>query len=127
MAASHKHAAQNAKAPTRNIASASFQCRLNVAARHLDLGHAVFFRGYPLIASSSAIRRGVIDGRRADGQQEREGFEPSKPAKVQRFSRPPHSTALPPLQVLASTQSDFSESPADTAIFSPFLCNAACL
>ena len=28
---------------------------------------------------------------------EREGFEPPDPAKDQRFSRPPHSTALPPL------------------------------
>ncbi len=28
---------------------------------------------------------------------EREGFEPPLPVKVKRFSRPPHSTALPPL------------------------------
>lgn len=28
---------------------------------------------------------------------EREGFEPPDPAKDQRFSRPPHSTALPSL------------------------------
>ena len=37
----------------------------------------------------------------ADGaswNSERVGFEPTEPAKVQRFSRPPHSTALPPLQ-----------------------------
>ncbi len=31
---------------------------------------------------------------------EREGFEPPLPLRVKRFSRPPHSTALPPLQVL---------------------------
>ena len=30
---------------------------------------------------------------------EREGFEPPLPLRVKRFSRPPHSTALPPLQV----------------------------
>ncbi len=29
---------------------------------------------------------------------EREGFEPPLPLRVKRFSRPPHSTALPPLQ-----------------------------
>jgi hypothetical protein len=30
---------------------------------------------------------------------EREGFEPSKPVKTCRFSRPVHSTTLPPLLV----------------------------
>ena len=29
---------------------------------------------------------------------EREGFEPSEPLRAQRFSRPPHSTTLPPLR-----------------------------
>ncbi len=28
------------------------------------------------------------------------GFEPTEPAKVQRFSRPPHSTTLPPLHTV---------------------------
>ena len=33
---------------------------------------------------------------------EEEGFEPSVPLRAQRFSRPPHSTALAPLRVWAS-------------------------
>jgi len=32
------------------------------------------------------------------GMAERQGFEPWEPVKVQRFSRPPHSTTLPPLR-----------------------------
>jgi hypothetical protein len=30
------------------------------------------------------------------------GFEPTERSHVQRFSRPPHSTTLPPLRLIAS-------------------------
>ena len=38
---------------------------------------------------------------------EGEGFEPPEGANPQRFSRPPQSTALPPLQVGAGEGGDF--------------------
>ena len=39
-----------------------------------------------------------------DKLAEEEGFEPSSPGlPVKRFSRPPHSTTLPPLRILGAT------------------------
>src|ERR1700722_20717718 len=50
----------------------------------------------------SPWREGIaVDADPLDSE-ERVGFEPTEPAKVQRFSRPPHSTTLPPLQGPAS-------------------------
>ena len=54
-----------------------------------------------------ALRRGAHDGmKKAPGGAssgklaEEEGFEPSLPGlRVKRFSRPPHSTTLPPLRI----------------------------
>ena len=39
-----------------------------------------------------------IDTYISNNMAEREGFEPSVRLHVQRFSRPPHSTTLPPLR-----------------------------
>ena len=40
---------------------------------------------------------------------ERQGFEPWVGANRQRFSRPPHSTTLPPLRVMGLVRGGFSE------------------
>jgi hypothetical protein len=47
---------------------------------------------------SGAVRRIIAEMKKARGMAERGRFELPEPVKVQRFSRPPQSTTLPPLR-----------------------------